>query len=373
MELSKSGGKGDNRSSIAACTKPLPKKCVKKSCQITHHVPNYDLEHYVPIYCKECPDVHNSHKPACNHVPLVFRTSRVMERGKISLKNAIVINSKSNIIHTELTSRSLVDGEGFKLVGNTREVGVGVCVETCHLEKKFQSQWYSNCVSFFGTETTMRATNQAGAEYEVEMYRDPDRHQGFTYNKHGNCVTHIGDHAKECYDLPHWFNGKHLRAIGFVWNSNYAKIDNTCTTPKPSTSPLLDPTQHPSTHPTHHPTPHPTRQPTHPPTPHPTPDPTHHPSPHPTHYPSPHPTHPPTHPPTPDPTHHPSSHPTHPPTPHPTHPPTPHPTPDPTHPPTPHPTHSPTPHPTHPPTPHPTPDPTHHPSPNTTSNTRSNS
>ena len=83
--------------------------------------------------------MYDGHQSDCNNEPLEFRTSSVMARDKISLNNAIVLNRKINnysIVHTELTSRSLVDGEIFKLVGNTKEVGVGVCVESCFLEKK---------------------------------------------------------------------------------------------------------------------------------------------------------------------------------------------------------------------------------------------
>ena len=197
-----------------------------ESCP-TNCKPVYDLESYAIPFCNKCP---NENEPsACKNTTLVFRSSKVMSRGKISLKNAIKVNDKkNNLIHTELTSRSLRDGERFELVGQTKKIGVGLCVESCAFENKIQNIGYRECVSFLGTETTMRTTKRDGAEYEVQMYRDPSRNQGFTYNKQRNCVTHIGDNSNACIDLPNWFKNKKLRAFGFVWDSNYAEIDSTC-------------------------------------------------------------------------------------------------------------------------------------------------
>jgi len=149
-----------------------------------------------------------------------------MSKGRISLKNAIGINY--NHLHMELTSRSIHDGETFKLIGDTQELGVGLCIETCLLEKNFQPRGYHKCVSFFGTERTMRVTDEDGIEDEVSINRYPSKYQGFIYNKHKNCVTHIGDTQHTCIDLPDWFKNKKLRAFGFVWDSNYAHIDHTC-------------------------------------------------------------------------------------------------------------------------------------------------
>jgi len=165
----------------------------------------------------------------CKNTPLVFRSSKTMSKGTISLKNVIGLNDVPNgRIHKELTSRSIHDGETFKLIGHTQKLGVGLCIETCILEQIFQPRFYHKCLSFFGTETTMRVTDEEGIEDEVPIDRDPSRRQGFTYNKHENCVTHIGDTSHTCIQLPKWFKNKNLRAFGFVWNSNYAQIDHTC-------------------------------------------------------------------------------------------------------------------------------------------------
>ena len=114
-------------------------------------------------------------------------------------------------------------------------MGVGLCIESCFLENKFNSRGYYTCVLCYGTDDVMMVNEEDGEEYEVQILRDPSRKQEFTYNKKRKCVTHIKDYNNSCIDLPYWFEGKHVRAFDFVLDSNYTKIDDTCKTQSPST------------------------------------------------------------------------------------------------------------------------------------------
>jgi len=162
-----------------------------------------------------------------NNNTITFRESTVDWDGKWSDAEQIGIRSSDlTKSHTELTARLIRHGETFSIIGNRRHVGVGLCIDSEHLESNFALRRNYNCVGMYGTSTVMYATNENNTEYTIAMDRTVSHIQGFDYDAVNNCVTHIGSESRACTPLPAHFAGKHLRAVGQVWRNAIAKISD---------------------------------------------------------------------------------------------------------------------------------------------------
>ena len=169
----------------------------------------------------------DSYEPIACTPPITFRSAAESSfDGKWSYETQIGVSGGGwNKVHVELTSRSLEDGETFKIKGNKLQVGVGLCVETCDLESAYGIRWKHNCVGFYGdVPYKIHAANENNEEYMITSSNPRSSLQGFTYDKANNCITHIGSRDKSCTPLPAHFKDQKVRAIGQVWNSAKADI-----------------------------------------------------------------------------------------------------------------------------------------------------
>ncbi len=175
--------------------------------------PKYVADSYDPIQCRP---------------PIKFRAATNSWDDKISTPNYIQVNRGGwTHVHCESTSRTLEDGDTFKIRGNKGfgGIGVGLCIETCQLETKCSVRFNYNCVGFYASSFAfMLAADENGIEYKITADNIEGSTQGFTYNKKGNCVQHNLSRQNMCIPLPEHFRGKPVRAIGQVWNNARATI-----------------------------------------------------------------------------------------------------------------------------------------------------
>lgn len=158
--------------------------------------------------------------------PLTFRKMSEPYDGKNSNGSTISVSGGGwNHVYGELTSRSMENGDTFKIKGNKQQSGVGLCIETCDLDVfAGGSRFVPGCVSFYGDYTGMLVCDVDGAKSSVAMDRPQSTVGGITYNQANNCVVHVNSRSRTCTPLPASFKGKKLRAVGLVWNSATASI-----------------------------------------------------------------------------------------------------------------------------------------------------
>ena len=125
-----------------------------------------------------------------------------------------------------MTSRSLQDGDTFKIVGSRQQVGVGVCIESCELDAgRCGIRFNHNCVGFYGDNSDyMFAADESRKEYKIPSDNKRSIIQGITYNQDDNCIYHTASRGKTCTPHPDHFRNKPLRAVGQVWASATARV-----------------------------------------------------------------------------------------------------------------------------------------------------
>jgi len=185
----------------------------------------YDLESYEPVVCNST--ISSNETENTNLPPITFRSAfEQYFDGKWSYETQIGVSGGGwNKVHTELTSRSLEDGDTFILRGSRLQVGVGLCVETCDLESAYGIRWKYNCVGFYGdVPWKIHAADENNEEYLIDSSNPQSVVQGFTYDKANNCITHVESFDGNCTSLPDHFKNQTVRAIGQVWNNAEADI-----------------------------------------------------------------------------------------------------------------------------------------------------
>ena len=156
---------------------------------------------------------------------LGFRVANNVWNGKESSFDRIEVSGGGwNKIHAEFTSRILNDGEFFTVIGSKKQVGVGLCIDSCSMESGVGIRFNYNCAGFYGDGTNFMAADIYNTEYTTTVDRVTSTIQGFKYDRLNNCVIHVGSLSQTCTSLPSHFNGAPVRAIAQVWNSANAFI-----------------------------------------------------------------------------------------------------------------------------------------------------
>jgi len=201
--------------------------------------PFYNPASYEPLYCAIMTSDKSSRslreasststmilEDASTHQdPLTLREMLEPYDGKFSDGTKISVSGGGfDKVYGEWTSRSIEDGETFKIVGGSIETGVALCIESCDLDVFTGTRFNYKCVTFYGDNYDMLVSDENGNESTVPIDRPLSNIAGITYDKENNCVTHVNSYSKTCTPLPDHFEGKMLRVIGLVWNSNTAVI-----------------------------------------------------------------------------------------------------------------------------------------------------